>query len=148
MSPRRTPLFETDPAHLECAGVLFAPTMKTYTTNDSLWTDLKALPRSYWVLFSGTLINRFGHFVMPFLALYLQREGFPVWVTALALGAYKTGGPAIGLNLISTSMAILIIMMVAFTVGEMISLPIANSYIAGLAPEDMRGRFMGVLGVA
>ena len=349
--------------------------MNTYTTNGSLWTDLKALPKPYWVLFFGTLINRFGHFVMPFLALYLKREGLPTWVTALALGAYgaggliagiaggyladrlgrkptiiiscagaaaammllsQTGNPwtiiavtcsvgmfssmyfpaasalladlvpvhlrvrafacqrlavnlgfalgmavagimatksffilfvvdalttgalgiiilfgvpegrktktqnaswgpalremrdrpaymraiaasfliamvfwqlsstwclqvteraglnvtiygalmalnglmvaflelpltswtrryspvsvmtvgyatvglAIGLNLIGTSMAILVIMMIAFTIGEMISLPIANSYIAGLAPEDMRGRFMGVLGVA
>ena len=45
-------------------------------------------------------------------------------------------------------MAILIIMMVAFTVGEMISLPIAKSYTAGLAPKDVRGRFMSVLSVA
>ena len=66
--------------------------MKTNTTNDSLWTDLKALPGTYWVLFCGTLINRFGHFVMPFLALYLNREGLPIWVTALALGAYGAGG--------------------------------------------------------
>lgn len=45
-------------------------------------------------------------------------------------------------------MAILIIMMVAFTVGEMISLTIANSYTAGLAPKNLRDRFMRVLGVA
>ena len=48
--------------------------MKTYMTNDSLWTDLKALPRTYWVLFSGTLINRFGHFVMPFLAVLVPER--------------------------------------------------------------------------
>lgn len=49
------------------------------------------LPRSYWILFSGTLINRFGHFVMPFLALYLKREGFDAWVTGASLAAYGAG---------------------------------------------------------
>ena len=38
-------------------------------TNDSLWTDLKVLPRTYWVPLNGTLIHRFGHFVMLFLAI-------------------------------------------------------------------------------
>lgn len=65
--------------------------------NTSLWNDLKALPGPYWVLFSGTLVNRFGHFVMPFLALYLQREGYAAWVTAVALGAYGAGGLIAGL---------------------------------------------------
>jgi hypothetical protein len=45
----------------------------------SLWSDLRRLPRGYWILFSGTLINRFGHFVMPFLARYLKREGHEAW---------------------------------------------------------------------
>ena len=35
-----------------------------------------------------------------------------------------------------------------FTLGEMISLPVANSYMAELAPDDMRDRFMGLLGVS
>lgn len=71
--------------------------MKDHTQNSSLWSDLKALPGPYWVLFTGTLINRFGHFVMPFLALYLQREGYTSWVTAVALGAYGAGGLIAGL---------------------------------------------------
>lgn len=32
------------------------------------------LPRTYWVLWTGTLVNRLGSFVVPFLALYLTRE--------------------------------------------------------------------------
>ena len=71
--------------------------MKTQATNTALWSDLKNLPGPYWVLFCGTLINRFGHFVMPFLALYLQREGYASWVTAIALGAYGAGGLIAGL---------------------------------------------------
>ena len=35
-----------------------------------------------------------------------------------------------------------------FALGEMISLPISNSYMAELAPDEMRGRFMGLLGVS
>lgn len=57
-----------------------------------LWSDLRQLPRAYWILFSGTLVNRFGHFVMPFLALYLKREGYEAWVTGAALAAYGAGG--------------------------------------------------------
>lgn len=59
---------------------------------DSLLSDLRRLPGSYWILFSGTLINRFGHFVIPFLALYLQREGYGAWVTGASLAAYGVGG--------------------------------------------------------
>ncbi|MEM1086020.1 MAG: MFS transporter [Verrucomicrobiota bacterium] len=58
----------------------------------SLWHDLKQLPGAYWILFSGTLVNRFGHFVMPFLAIYLKREGYDGWVTGAALAAYGAGG--------------------------------------------------------
>ncbi|GAA5482707.1 MDR family MFS transporter [Haloferula sargassicola] len=57
----------------------------------SLWSDLRRLPRCYWILFSGTLINRFGHFVMPFLALYLKRQGHEAWVTGASLAAYGAG---------------------------------------------------------
>ena len=53
-----------------------------------------------------------------------------------------------GFNLIGSGLAILAVVMIVVTVGEMIALPVAHSYIAGLAPEEMRGRFMGVLGVA
>ena len=61
------------------------------SSKPSLWSDLRRLPRAYWILFSGTLINRFGHFVMPFLALYLKREGYEAWVTGASLAAYGAG---------------------------------------------------------
>jgi MFS family permease len=34
-----------------------------------------------------------------------------------------------------------------FTVGEMISLPVSGAYVASLAPEEMRGRYSGVMGL-
>ncbi len=57
----------------------------------TLMQDLRALPSQYWILFSGTLINRFGHFVIPFLAIYLRREGYGADVIGLTLGAYGAG---------------------------------------------------------
>ena len=33
---------------------------------------LGGLPRPFWVLWTGTLINRLGFFVEPFMALYLS----------------------------------------------------------------------------
>ena len=38
--------------------------------------------------------------------------------------------------------------MTIFTVGEMISAPTTSAYVAKLAPERLRGRYMGVLGLA
>lgn len=36
-------------------------------------TALRGLPRPFWVIFAGTIVNRLGQFVEPFLALYLVR---------------------------------------------------------------------------
>ncbi len=32
------------------------------------------LPRSFWALWAGALVNRVGTFVVPFLALYLTQR--------------------------------------------------------------------------
>ncbi|MER6668611.1 MFS transporter [Amycolatopsis japonica] len=39
-----------------------------------LRTRLGGLPKSFWVLWTGTLVNRLGTMVLPFLALYLTSE--------------------------------------------------------------------------
>ncbi|MCP3102119.1 MFS transporter [Myxococcus sp. K15C18031901] len=50
------------------------------------------LPRTYWVLWVGTLVNRLGSFVVPFLALYLTRErGFSVEKAGLTVSLYGLG---------------------------------------------------------
>lgn len=65
----------------------------------SLLASLKSLPRPAWILFGGTFLNRFGTFVMPFLAIYMTRNGFKwiygrnpaaLWWTCAILGV--TGG--------------------------------------------------------
>jgi len=59
--------------------------------NHSLATELRALPRAFWVLFAGTFINRFGSFVYPFLTILLHRRGFPYGEIGLAVGSFGLG---------------------------------------------------------
>lgn len=70
--------------------------MNSPPPQNSLWQDLRALPGEYWILFSGTLINRFGHFVIPFLAIYLRQQGHGAGVIGLTLSAYGAGSLVAG----------------------------------------------------
>ncbi|HET7786889.1 MAG TPA: MFS transporter [Myxococcales bacterium] len=63
--------------------------------------DLRGLPRTYWLLWTGALINRLGGFVMPLLALYLTAErGLRVEEVGLVISLFGGGallaGPAGG----------------------------------------------------
>jgi MFS family permease len=63
---------------------------------------LGGLPRAYWALWAGILVNRIGGFVVPFLALYLtQRRGMPVAEAGAVVSLYGLGavgaGPVAGL---------------------------------------------------
>ena len=62
-------------------------------------SDLRALPRSFWVLFAGTFINRFGTFVWPFLTIYLTHQGHTLAEAAWAISGFGGGaifGSALG----------------------------------------------------
>jgi len=52
---------------------------------------LRTFPRPVWVLCGGSFLNKFGTFVIPFLALYMTRQGFSVTQAGLAIGAYGLG---------------------------------------------------------
>ncbi|GAH28969.1 unnamed protein product, partial [marine sediment metagenome] len=67
--------------------------------------------------------------------------------TIMALGAflYAIGFGSIGL---SNSFLLFAINMAILTVGEMVIIPVNTSFVADISPEDMRGRYMGVLGIA
>jgi hypothetical protein len=47
------------------------PTATALLTLRRLVPDFGGLPRPFWVLFGGTLVNRVGGFVIVFLAIYL-----------------------------------------------------------------------------
>jgi MFS family permease len=54
------------------------------------WTA--GLPRPYWFLWVGTIVNRLGGFVIPFLALYLTTQrGYTVAAAALMVSLYGAG---------------------------------------------------------
>jgi MFS family permease len=59
--------------------------------NTNLISNLRALPRAAWILFFGMFLNKFGAFVVPFLALYLTRSGYTLADAGLAIGAYGLG---------------------------------------------------------
>jgi predicted MFS family arabinose efflux permease len=51
------------------------------------------LPRTFWYLWAGTLINRVGSFVIIFLAIYLTEvRGFDEFQAGLVLGLWGAGG--------------------------------------------------------
>ena len=54
--------------------------------------SLGGLPRAFWTLWVGTLINRLGGFVVPFLSLYLTRSrGMAVDEAGLIVSLYGLG---------------------------------------------------------
>src|SRR5690348_10924459 len=57
----------------------------------SLYAELRSLPRAYWVLVLGWFVNRFGTFVYPFLTLYLTERGHPASAIAWVLSANGLG---------------------------------------------------------
>lgn len=57
----------------------------------SLHQNLRALPRGAWILFFGTFLNKFGTFVLPFLAIYMTRLGYSAAESGLAIAAYGVG---------------------------------------------------------
>jgi MFS family permease len=124
------------------------------------------MPRSAWVLFAGTFVNRLGTFVLPFITLYLTRNGFSAPQAGLAIGAYGLGGliaqivgglladrigrrNAIALSMFSTgaltlalwradTLALIVPLMFAIgTMGEM-HRPAAGALIADLLPSEQR----------
>lgn len=54
-------------------------------------SSLRALPSAAWILFFGSFLNKFGAFVVPFLALYLTHSGYTLADAGLAIGAYGVG---------------------------------------------------------
>jgi MFS family permease len=52
-----------------------------------------ALPRPFWFLWVGTLVNRLGSFVMPFMAIYLtEARGLSAAQAGLVIALYGGGG--------------------------------------------------------
>jgi MFS family permease len=57
----------------------------------SLRESLRALSRGAWILFFGTFLNKFGTFVLPFLAIYLTGLGYTTAQASMAIATYGIG---------------------------------------------------------
>ncbi len=56
------------------------------------------LPRTFWILWAGTIVNRLGGFVIPFLTLYLtSQRSLPVSQAALMVSLFGAGSFAANL---------------------------------------------------
>jgi MFS family permease len=63
------------------------------TINKNSFTSLvEGLPPTYWLIWFGTLINRLGGFVIPFLTLYLTTQrAIPISQAALVVSLFGAG---------------------------------------------------------
>jgi MFS family permease len=53
---------------------------------------VEGLPSTYWLIWTGTLVNRLGGFVIPFLSLYLTAQrAIPVSTAALMVSFFGAG---------------------------------------------------------
>jgi len=134
----------------------------------------RGLPPTYWILWTGALINRLGGFVMPLLALYLTGErGLSVEQAGLVVSVYGAGallsGPLGGFfadhsgrrrtlvaGLVLGALAMLHLAfartavhigVAAFLLGLLgeIYRPVISAAIADVVPSQDRARAYGIL---
>ena len=74
-------------------------------------------------------------FTRKFPARHCMAAGYLICAGGFALNAFAHSIPA------------LVLCMIVFTIGEMITMPTAAAYLANLAPAELRGRYMGVSGL-
>jgi MFS family permease len=59
---------------------------------EGLASLVEGLPSTYWLIWTGTLVNRLGGFVIPFLSLYLTAQrAIPVSTAALMVSFFGAG---------------------------------------------------------
>ncbi len=93
----------------------------------------------------GLILSMNGLVVVFFeLPLTTFSQRFPAR-KVMALG-YALVGLGFAANAFAETAIAFALTMLVFTIGEMASMPVAGAYIADLAPEHMRGRYMGVNG--
>jgi MFS family permease len=139
-----------------------------------LLPDTRGLPRAFWLLWVGLLVNRLGGFVAPFLAIYLtqvrkmpvEQAGLMVSLVGLgAVGAGPIGGTlsdrigrrrALAMATVLGGSAMLAlgfartpsaIAVTAFALGCCADLyrPVIQAIVADVVPETDRPRAYGLL---
>lgn len=150
------------------------PPVPTGRVPTFLHTRIGGLPPPFWVLWWGTLINRFGTMVHPFLGLYLAKErGLSLAAVGAVLGLLGAGSivsqlaggrladtigrrPTLTLAMIAYGAALLAlgyahglaaIMATALLLGLVMDMyrPASLALVADLVPPDGRSRAFGLL---
>ena len=127
------------------------------------------LPAAFWALWAGTLVNRLGAFVFPFLSLFLTgARGYSVARTGLVLTVLGVGmglsqllggwladhygrrrtmvvglvGAAAGLVAVGAARGLLLLCAAVFVFGLFADIyrPAAQAAVADLVPEALRAR--------
>jgi MFS family permease len=136
-SIRRNPLF----LQAIAASLVIAPVM--YQMASTFGLHVKRCQFPAWVY--GVLISGNGVLVVLFeLPLTRITAKFPPR-RILALG-YILLGLGFAMNAFATTAPLLALVVITFTFGEMVCMPVSAAYMANLAPAAMRGRYMGVYG--
>jgi MFS family permease len=94
-----------------------------------------------------SLIPTTNALMVVFLQIYVTRitkryRPLPVMLAGAIFYTLGVGSVALG-----TSFSGFWISIVIMTIGELILMPTSSSYVANLAPPDMRGRYMSVAGL-
>jgi MFS family permease len=118
------------------SGVLMWVLLPVYTH------DQFQIPESQYGLIPTTnalMVVFFQVFVTKITRRY---RALPVMAVGSILYALGVGSIALGEGFIAFWLS-----MVIMTVGELILMPTASTYVAQLAPADMRGRYMSISGL-
>jgi len=128
------------------------------TRDSGLFAQLRQLPAPVWVLFGGTFVNRFGTFVMPFLALYLTRRGFSTAQAGIAISTYGLGHLLASMigghladriarrNTIALSMFSSAATMLALSQATSYAVILIVTFLAGTAAEMYRPASLALIG--
>jgi len=136
--------------------------------------DFRGLPRPFWVLFAGTLVNRLGGFVLVFLAIYLTevRDLTPTQAGAVlsvyglgAIGGGPLGGalsdrigrrPTLVVSLIAGGASMFVLGLVTRPVAMAVAAaatgllyemyrPVVSATVADVVPAADRPRAYGLI---
>ncbi len=94
----------------------------------------------------GAVVSMNGALIV-FCELPLTRVTRKFPARRVMAAGYVLCAAGYALNVFAHTIPALVLCMLLFTLGEMITMPTAAAYLANLAPPHMRGRYMGVSGL-
>jgi len=130
-------------AFLLTAALMNLVYLQMYSTLSVFLRDVHALPtRDYGVLMStnATLVV-----LTQFWVTRRTRNRRPMTMMALGTALYMVGFTMYGFV---SAYPLFVAAMLIITCGEMIAIPVSQALVARFAPEDMRGRYVAIAGIA